>query len=154
MTTATSRMQSTETFAQKFLGYVLSDRTRKMIFLSSLAGYIQNITNPDNQMVEKINELFSLSRNPSALKLPIQMNAKIWSAFDQSRLVKADLKGVCLSDVCDTRLSIPQLRIVANQLIDSVPKWLIYGSREAMRQDIYKLLQAPSQTFQPSPVTS
>lgn len=115
---------------------------------------MQNVTNPDNEMVEKINELFSLTRNPDAMKLPIQMNAKIWSAFDEAVLERARVKDCDLSGISETKVSIAQLRIVANQLIDTVPSWLIYGSREAMRQDIYKLLQAPLSSPTHHPVTS
>ena len=135
------------TFGQRVLGAVLSPRTRKLIFLSSLAGYLQKVTNPDNEMVEKINELFSLSRDPTALKLPMQMSARIWSAFDESALLQAGINTPALSELSNSKLSAPQLRIISNQLINTVPCWLIYGSREAMRQDICKLLQTPSEAF-------
>ena len=154
MTVRSIRTHQNPTLVQRFLERVLSKRTRKLIFLSSLAGYMQNVTNPDNEMVEKINELFSLTRNPGAMKLPIQMNAKIWSAFDEAVLERARVKDCNLSGISETKVSIAQLRIVANQLIDTVPSWLIYGSREAMRQDIYKLLQAPLSSPTHHPVTS
>lgn len=121
------------------LNRVLPDPIKRMIFLSSLAAYIRNLDEPDKELLQKLNEILLLSSNAEALRLPMEIHSKIWGKFDTNRL-RCD--GINCSNMRDFKLEgLPksQMRIVANRLIDYMPSWLKYHSREGIRQDIYRL---------------
>ena len=127
-------------FIGSMLGRFLTPRAKRLIFLSSLTAYIKDVHDPDNATLEKINEMFSLSENTSALKFPMQVSTRIWGGFDTAELKYAGVNCSTLSEVGSQKLAISQMRIVANRLIKYMPDWLRYESNESMRQDIFKLL--------------
>ena len=124
-------------FLTWFLGKVLPDSIKRMIFLSSLAAYIRDLNQPDKETLQKLNEILMLSANAEALRFPMEISSKIWGRFNTESLDGIQcgqahafsLKGLHKS----------QMRIVANRLIDHQPRWLKYQSKEGTRQDIYKL---------------
>lgn len=125
---------------EAFFSRAFSDDMKRLIFLSSLTAYLDNITNPNNTLVNNLNELFSLSKHPNSFKLPMQLNSKIWGTLDQTDFTHSGVECESLRDLRKQRLTIPQLRIVSRRIINRMPKWLMYSSKENMKKDIFKLM--------------
>lgn len=121
------------------LGKMLPDQIKRMIFLSSLAAYVRNLNQPDIETLEKLNEILLLSNNAEALRLPMEISSKIWGKFNIEQLKSAGASFDEENNLSMQGLQKSQMRIVANRLIDHMPKWLKYQSKEGTRQDIYKL---------------
>lgn len=136
-----SATHRTENWFVRFLGSVLSPSAKRMIFLSSLAAHLKNVNNPDRDLLEKLNELMSLSKDSSALRLPMLMQARIWDSFDVSEIKQLNAPVKTLAEVPGSRLSMAQLRILSIRIIRHIPKCLHYDSTEMMRQDIFKLVK-------------
>lgn len=118
---------------------VLPDRIKRLVFLSSLAAYVRDFDQPDDDTLYKLNEILSLSTNADALKLPMYIHTRIWGSFDVSRLKSCGLELKTMKNIRLDQMEQSQMRVVANRLIDYAPSWLRYQTKEYTRQDIYHL---------------
>lgn len=139
-----------------FLKRTLPDQIKRMIFLSSLAAYIRDLHKPDKETLERLNDLLLLSSNVEALRLPMEIQSKIWGSFDVQRLQCDGIQCQSLRNFELKGLAKSEVRIVANRLIEHMPTWMKYQSKEGIRQDIYRLflgldivLGKPSQINKP-----
>lgn len=124
----------------RMLGAMFSNHVKRLILLSSLAAYMNNIKNPDNAVVTTLNELFKLSKSPAALKLPMQMSPQLWGKFDEAVLKEAGIECDKFCQLHEERVVIAQLRIIASRLIQYMPNWLKYDSNERIKKDIINLM--------------
>ena len=118
---------------------ILPAAIKRLVFLSSLAAYVRDVKNPDQEMLEKLNEVLMLSSDPQALKLPMQINSVIWGKFNMDDIKVIGDQKHSSDSLSMSGLQRSQTRIMANRLIDYMPEWLRYQSKEKMRQDIYRL---------------
>lgn len=124
-----------------FLNRSLTKDNKRMIFLTSLTAFIKDSKNPDDLVLEKLNELFSLSKDPNVLRGPMMLHPRIWDAFSMTDLRDKGITCTTLSKLEPQTMSMSQFRILANHLIRYAPEWLRYDSATNMRNDIYKLLR-------------
>lgn len=118
----------------------LPQKMRKMIVLSSLAGKVRHIKAEDATILEKLNKAMSLSKDTDALKLPIYLNARIWTKLDYERL-KAD--GIVFTHSGDIDLcTMPtgQRKRLVNAFIEAMPGRMMYDSKTTMRRDMMRVL--------------
>lgn len=131
----------TEGWLVRLLGAALPDYAKRILFLSSLAAHMNNVSNPDRELMEKLNELMSLSKDTGALRLPMLLHGKMWDTLDISELKQLDTPIKSLTEVPGAKLKMAQVRILAARIIRHIPKCLHYDSKEAMRNDIYRLMK-------------
>lgn len=123
------------------LGKVLPDKVKRMIFVSSLAAYLRDIDQPEDEVLQKLNSVLKLSSDYRAMRFPIVFHSYIWDSFDTGTITD---KGIaCESDTLKgfrlVGLSKPQARIVTDKIIDYIPDWLRYASKNQTRNDVYRL---------------
>lgn len=128
------------TKAASFFANKLNPGTKRMIFISTLAGYLKQYNQSDPIMLNKLNELFSLSGSPKALEYPMTFHSKIWGKFDIEKLNCIGVDCKLPSDISSTRLAFSQRRRIAQELVKFVPDWLRYGSLTVMQNDVILLL--------------
>ena len=127
------------TIKSRFLNWLLPDKIKRMIFLSSLAAYIRDLQKPDKETLKKLNEILLLCSNEEALRFPIEIHSKIWGRFDIECLQQSGIDVSNMREFHTRGLAKSEMRIVANRFIDYMPVWLKYQSKESIRQDIYRL---------------
>lgn len=113
----------THFFSEKLNSH-LPNRTKRILLLGSLFGYICNKTSYDKDAIRKLNEVMALSASDSALMFPIQLSRVVWEKSGAQRTVPLE----------------PQ-NITAKQLADRIPYCLQYSSYQEMFNDIKKLLE-------------
>jgi len=129
-----------------FLSFILTKilpyKTKRLIFLSSILAGIKNITNPDKQLLRKVNEVLEISRIDEAIALPMHYGDAIWSRLLPEGIYLKYLKYpvLQLSDLDKNHLTTTELRIIANAILNSTPVWMKYGSRRTMRNDLFELI--------------
>ena len=106
----------------------LPDRTKRLILLASLSGYICNKTILDRQAIHKLNEVMALSASDSALVVPIQYSKMIW----QKRIGDIFIHPPA---------QVSSEKCLATQLADHIPQCLRYSTYQEMLDDIKKLLE-------------
>lgn len=125
------------------LNTLLPDRIKRMIFISSLAAHIKEVSNPDKVLIGKLNKLLELSSSDGALKLPMSAHQRIWHNLEPNTIYastrQSDSPLTSLSELQSHRLPPQQLRIVSEQIIKFTPDWLRYGSNRQIRSDLMRL---------------
>ena len=128
--------------ACKALDKVLPDNVKRLIFISSITGYLRDIQTPESALAERLNNLMNMGNRSNSLLVPIMLNSKIWCDFDPEKELK--LKGLVYADLIkfkEGNTSMKDLRILSNVFIDNSPHFLRYGSKKEMRNDLIHLFK-------------
>lgn len=126
----------------KFLDKTLPPKVKRLIFISSITGYLREIHTPESALAERLNNLMNIGNRSNALLLPIMFNSKIWCNFNPTTELK--LKGIIYKDLIkfnNPKTSMKDLRILSNMFITNSPIFLRYGSKKMMRNDLIHLFK-------------
>ena len=126
----------------EFLDGFLPRRVKRMIFLSSLLAYIQGNHKPDEELVNKLNQLLHLSNSAKSAMVPPLLNERIWADV-VSRTEPVGNTGIVLAKLSEmprATIVTSQARILSDNIIRKSPQWLRYGTTNQMRADLVKLL--------------
>lgn len=125
------------------LNKILPPNVKRLIFISSVTGYLRGIHTPESALAERINNLMNVGNRSNSLLLPLMLNSKIWCDFDPN--TELLLKGIVYKDLvkCNDRgcAAIKDLRILSNAFIKNTPHFLKYGSKKEMRKDLMFLFK-------------
>lgn len=128
----------------KFLERFLPRKTKRLVFMCTFIGCVKKINTPSKKVLSKINELLHVSDNDGAISLPMMFGCRLWESKLPGGVYLNYLSkpAIKLADLKDRNLSSAELRIVANTILASCPKWLVYDSKRVMRTDIISLISA------------
>ena len=131
------------------LDKLLPNFAKRTILLSSLVGCIMDIPKSIDviddketiSLVNKLNNLFNLSKSTVGLASPMIIHHLVWHGLFKETLIftRTKLEITSLADLSKHKLNTVEKRIVANKVLDSIPKWLRYNSRNKMRADLITL---------------
>ena len=122
----------------RFLFKFLPARTKRLVFLASIFGYIKDTKEICDDTLEKINRIMHLSRDNHSMSLPIVMKDVIWK----------DLKDVENEGITDFKKYILSLaennnvEMVVQTLINKAPCWTLYGDDKTITKDVKLLLKS------------
>lgn len=118
-----------------------SNRVRRAIFLSSLLATIRNISDPNQELINKLNSVFHVAKDPLSMSVPMMVHGFIWTDITDSSVV-CDVNGcpVRVEDIDNRTFLAEDLIKVARYFIDRMPVWLRYGSDDEMSLDVQKLV--------------
>ena len=102
----------------------ISDRSKRMCFLTTLYAKYSSCSEDDKDALKIINEELGLSRDTAALRFPTLMAPLIWKRY-RIRL--------CVEDVDRDRH--------ITRLIKRTPCWLLYADEDTMRNDLHRLIE-------------
>lgn len=127
----------TATTDNRFIQYLvnrLPSHLKRIIFLASITAAAKNVSETDDEFIDKLNSLMQLSNTGNnALKLPIYINRLIWK---HREYIQEDLDTL----VCPT--SDDQSKQACVDRIDQLtPTWLKYADRETIVGDLNKLFR-------------
>lgn len=127
----------TATTDNRFIQYLvnrLPSHLKRIIFLASITAAAKNVSETDDEFIDKLNSLMQLSNTGNnALKLPIYINRLIWKHREH---IQKDLDTL----VCPT--SDDQSKQACVDRIDQLtPTWLKYADRETIVGDLNKLFR-------------
>lgn len=120
----------------------MSDNFKRILFLASLTGYLENVHTPTKALADRVNRLLNVSQRPNSLTVAMVYNSKIWGGFHPEPALEA--KGLYCKDLRDfinsKCLSVKEIRIISNVILESTPDYLRYGSKRVMRGDLFRLI--------------
>lgn len=126
---------------ERFLAKFLPAKIKRLVFLTSIYGYIKNQSNVSDEILHKLNIALSLSRDERAMRLPLVIKDVVWRDLDVKTF---DEVGEVITD---PRRSITYM-IKANHLdklteilIQYAPSWTIYGSQRLIKKDVRLLVK-------------
>lgn len=127
-------------FCLKLAYKLLSWRTRRMIFLSSLYGLVMDIQKPDISHAKKLSKVLNIAREPSSVELPMSLKSVIWN----KRLTeKLDHQGNILrfTDLNKPWLSLEDFDTLATSIVKNMPEWLRYAKDSQIKYDIHCMVK-------------
>ena len=127
-------------FGLKTLFGNLPRRTKRLIYLASLLAMIEDINNPSELVVKKLDELFGLANyGCKALKFPMIVHNFIWQ-----KTIYTQPETQCKDSFCalmHEKLEKNDIKELCEYFYRSTPVWLKYGSKNLMLTDIRILLK-------------
>ena len=123
--------------AMEFLVSKLTSRHgKRIIFITSLYFHVVRIEQMKLDAIRKLNQVMKLAANEGALVLPTAIRGFVWRDPNLTNLSN-ELSEEHLSQ------SVPQERAVeiSERVVDTMPKWLAYGPRKEMVDDVCDLIQ-------------
>lgn len=140
--TAIASEKSRGGFLARFVLMRLPSRFKRMIYVSSIFGLIENSKDPDMELMTKLNEVLQLAKSgPKSCELPIHIRMTIWKNLDVQHMDIGEDKSIALNEVIQRALSIENCSKIGEQLAKSAPAWLQYGSVAAMAHDVVVLIK-------------
>lgn len=113
---------------------VLPRKVKRLIFIASLIGVLENIKNPKASLLKRINDVFQLTDDSKVLRLPIYFKSYIWSDLTKT----TDIVPVFYNSINNSQTEM--FNAFVERIVDSCPMWLRYGSREMQEADTRKIL--------------
>lgn len=143
---------SKQSFWMKKLGNFLcqriSGRVKRLIFLSSVFGLIENINAPSKDTIQKLNTVLKLAHNNDAVAFPIYIHSWLWSNCEPNRRVLIDNSEVSLSellsDISEMDFQEEQTTVfnkLAKYLSNIAPEWIVYGPTQMIAKDLEVLFK-------------
>lgn len=123
---------------------MLPGRTKRMIFMTSLAGIAKGTDKADQRFMQKVNNLLQLSTfSDGALKLPIHISSIIWS---NKQLLEREIHTLTECTEVDERAE-----QCAKRIVESTPTWLLGPNPNAAIKDILTLFTKSGSPFMAEP---
>jgi hypothetical protein len=122
----------------------LSYRLKRMIFLSSVLGLVENIQHPDNELLGKLNSVLKLAHDKQALKFPIMIHSWIWRR-QKDNVISLDGRTVPISDLVQLREGDVNFDKLAEYLFHAAPDWVVYSKLPTVSEDLRKLFAEVSE---------
>lgn len=114
---------------------------KRMIYISSVVGLIFNRDDPDMVLIEKLNEIIHLARDVKTCQLPMHIRSAIWKNLDTSNVQVGQGKRITIGEILEKPLDSDRCSYIGEQIASSSPKWLTYGSKAIMANDIVVLIK-------------
>lgn len=125
----------------RYFNYQFSTHFKRMIFLASVVGLLEDIKSPDKATLAKLNNVLKLAHHNDAIALPILIHSYLWKNCDTDTCLPVNGKLTPLSELSGSEMSASNYRALARYLIASAPRWMVYGSEQAIAEDLEKLFK-------------
>ena len=112
-----------------YIGKLLPNKIKRLVFISSLAATIYDINNDDIETLHKLNLILNLCNDDGAMLLPVTLGNIIWN--HKNNLIVLDINNN------DHNLTI---KTTISDIINIMPKWLVYSDFDSIKKDVEKLL--------------
>lgn len=112
----------------------LPTKTKRQVFLVSFAALLKGATTYDKETFSKLNRVLALSESgETALAVPVILSKVIWNG-------KTPLE-VCKENVMEGSFNADRISQIVSNILNSMPRWLHYGSSEDIEKDVSVLLK-------------
>lgn len=125
----------------RYFNHRFSTHFKRMIFLASVVGLLENIHSPDKAMMAKLNEVLKLAHHNDAIALPILIHSYLWRNCDTGTCLPVNGQLVPLTELTGSKMSAVNYRALARYLIGSAPRWMVYGSEQRIAEDLEMLFK-------------
>lgn len=120
----------------RFLMEHIPSRIKRLIFLSSIIGMIERVETPDQEMLNKLNEVLKLAHNNEAMVLPFHIHSWLWKKCDPEASIEVNGQNICMINIANANLGKTGFLQVAEYLISKAPEWIVYDSNQVIAKDL------------------
>jgi hypothetical protein len=125
-----------------FLRYMsdkLPKKFKRMIYLSSIAAFMEQKCDPDSSLARQINSIMRLAKYPDSMIFPMYIKTAIWKNIGSNPIVTNTGKFVKASDILDKQ-EYRESEDVAVHFVSYAPEWLRYADPSVMLNDVMDLI--------------
>lgn len=116
-------------------------RLKRLIYVSSILGMMQQVKDPNMELVSKLNDVFKIAKYPDAFKFPMYIKSIIWKNMATNQVVVGDARSIAIPDLINSDLTNSDVELVGQYFAKHSPSWLRYGSIDLMVDDVMILLK-------------
>lgn len=121
-------------FVSNLLDKRLPKKTKRQVFLVSFAALLKGATTYDQETFKKLNRVLTLSESgESALAVPAILSKVIWNGKTSYE--------ICQEDVTEGSFTQDRITHIVSNILNGIPKWLVYGTTEEIEKDISVILK-------------
>lgn len=117
---------------------IIPAKFKRAIFISTIAGLVRQVTKPDEELVNRLNNVFKLAGSPQTMAIPMQVKSVIWRRM--SDRVEMHGQTVSIYGADKQNLNPSDMQTMAEHFSKNVPPWLKYGSADLMTRDALTVL--------------
>lgn len=132
----------------------LPPRLKRLMYVSSILGMMQQAKDPNMELVGKLNDVFKIAKYPEAFKFPMYIKSMIWKNMESDKVVVSNGRSIAISDLIKTDLTNNDVALVGAYFAKNVPNWLKYGSIDLLIDDVMVLLKQVKRLGDTSTVTA
>lgn len=112
----------------------LPTKTKRQVFLVSFAALLKGATTYDQETFSKLNRVLALSESgETALAVPVILSKVIWNGKTSTE--------VCQENVLEGSFTADRISQIVSNILNSMPKWLMYGATEDIEKDVGVILK-------------
>ena len=125
----------------KYIEKKFPRKIKRMIFISTITGLVKRIQEPSEEHIQKINEIFQVTRNPDAMLMSIKVKNVVWKNINTSSIHCEHAGTISLSEILTRELDSSDYKTIGHFFAEKAPSWLRYGSIELMCTDAIQLIK-------------
>lgn len=141
----------TDNFFTRYLERIahtkLPRRWKRLIYVSSILGLIQQVKDPDMRLVNKLNKVLRIADNSNSYILPMYIKSIIWKQAANHSIVLGD-RSISVEEIGACDLTRTDCTAIGVYFANNAPAWLKYGSDELMVSDVKLLINQINQSKQ------
>lgn len=116
----------------------LSNRMKRLIFLSSFFGYTKPVDTLSTETMVKLNTVLALAHNVDAIEFPVVIRTWLWNHEIDDGIVIED-RCILLTEFYKQSFTFSDFSRIADFLMSKAPDWMVYGTRDIIAQDLQNL---------------
>lgn len=121
-------------FVSDMLKDMLPKKTKRQVFLVSFVALLRGATSYDREAFHKLNRVLHLAEKDEAeFGVSVILSKVIWNGKDSYE--------VCQDDVKTGSFNTDRISAIVSNILNVMPKWLLYGETEEIESDIAVILQ-------------
>ncbi len=125
----------------RYIAYYFPRRFKRLIYISSIMGLLQQIKDPDMLLIGKLNDLFKVAKHDDAFIFPMYIKSFIWKDIGIAPIAVDETHGLNISQIMARDLSVTEANAVGDFFANKVPNCLRYGSTKLMASDVTLLIK-------------
>jgi hypothetical protein len=138
----TTMMERFSDKVQSAVGFILPGMFKRLMYISSLLSVIDVQPTSDQALARKLNDIFQLGKNPSAVTDTMFVKEVLWKEFAHEKSFTYHGKSFNLDQFKSGNYTASDLDSMARHLIETTPQWIKYANEDVMRYDIKKLVRS------------
>lgn len=117
----------------------LPSRMKRLMFISSALGFLYKVNASNMEVINNLNDILNVTKNPSAMAFPMYIKDVIWSDLSDDKIV-INGRTMTISSIDLTSLSNNERADIADYFATNIPYWLRYSDIISIRNDLLLIL--------------
>lgn len=134
-------LSATRRFIYRVLSSKTPKRIKRLLFVSSLLGLLDDAERTDKEMTVKLNSLLKVAHNHEALLFPIAVKSLIWNKLIKEPNLTIEGTEYSIFDFKKIKNVDRNYDLLISFILTQMPIWLVYGSKNLMHHDLQMLLE-------------